>query len=82
MALPQSLIDSKAQDQLRVKSNLRYYKTWAAKPGNLQAKALEAKEQYHFRASLGICPISGCPNDVPQGRKTCGHHWEKKGAKP
>ena len=56
----------------------QHYKTWALKTGNLEAKAQRAREQYHYRASLGICPHPGCPNDPAPGRKTCGGHWHKK----
>ena len=78
MALPKSLIESKAQDTIRAKAKLQAYKTWASKPGNLEEKARKAREQYHYRASLGICPRAGCSKDVFPDHKTCRGHWKKK----
>lgn len=50
----------------------KHYHTWAAKPGNLEKKAMASRESYNLRASLGICVK--CNRDARPGKKTCGGH--------
>lgn len=65
---------SKPHSQGSKEQRAKWHRTYLSRGDNAERKNRANREAYHYRKSLGICPIAGCTDDPPPGHVLCAKH--------